>query len=313
MNYPKNSALERELVASLRESASGNARAMAATIVSAGPASDSIRAEALVDTLMGRRPARILHLRTRTGAAEPFSAWASARCSLDRQNRGVCFEDVYIESADDGAVDPRSWGAFVLRELPALLLWFIPLGACPDCLGDWEDKIDLVVFDGSADPSSASDPRAFARSVRAAFAGAPALGDFAWERLERVRTAVARLFDPPAALGGAREIASVSVSAADPWSRALLAGWISSRKLPADAAVREAEGESAAVRFSFRDGSTASAEIPNGRDAVLRYADGAVLELPFPPPEDGAVLASLIDAPLEDPLYAETLRFLAGE
>lgn len=313
MNYPKNSALERELVASLKESASGNARAMAATIVAAGPASDAARAEELVDTLMGRRPARIVHLRTRTGAAEPFKAWASARCSLDRQNRGVCFEDVHIESADDGAADPRSWGSFVLRELPALLLWFIPLGACPDCMGDWEDKIDLVVFDGSADPASSAEPRAFARTVRAAFSEAPALADFSWERLERVRTAVARLFDPPAAALSARGIASVDVGAGDPWSRALLAGWIASRKLPGDVEVREAEGAVVSVRFSFRDGTWASADFPNGRDAVLRSADGAVLELPFPPQDDGALLASLIDAPLEDPLYAETLRFLADE
>lgn len=313
MNYPKQSALERELVSSLRESAAGSPRAMAATVVSVSPVATAEQSDAFVDALMGRRPVRILHLRIGTGAAEPFHSWASARCSLDRQNRGVCFEDIYIESADDAAADPRSWGAFVLRELPALLLWNIPLFSCPSCMGDWADTIDLVAFDGGVDPASRSgEAKDYAQAVLSSFSAAPALADFSWERLERVRIAVARLFDSPGSPKSLGSVSSVEVRAEDPWGRSLLAGWIASRPGLGGVEVRAVDLGLPSVRFLFKDGSRGTVEFPDGRNALLSFPTGETLEVPFSRGQDGDILARLIDVPLADPLYAAALRFIAG-
>jgi len=202
MNIPKSSILERELVSRIRDSAregeSATARAMAATVI---VASDSIRAasaDATIDRLMGRRPARVLHVRS--GSEGPSRAWTSARCALDRASRGVCFEDIFIESPDEEALDPRIWGPFLIRELPAILFWNFGPGALTECgCGPFcAERVDLVVADGSLDfnfiqGGGDAPVRNFIDAILQTIADAPAYSDLAWERLENLRLAVARL------------------------------------------------------------------------------------------------------------------------
>jgi hypothetical protein len=148
---------------------------MAATVVVAGTAADADSGDALVDRLMGLRPARIIHLRTCADVSEGFRAWSSARCAMDRQNRGVCFDEIYIESASAAAADPRAWGPFVMRELPALLVWRFPAESLADAGGDQAERADLVVIDGSADPScAAAGPVQYARLLEETRRSAPA-------------------------------------------------------------------------------------------------------------------------------------------
>lgn len=332
VNYPKSSELERELVSRLRESASGNARAMAATVVVAGRASDAASGDALVDKLMGRRPARIIHLRTQVpDVPDGFRAWSSARCSLDRQNRGVCFEDIYIESANEAAADARSWSPFVMRELPALLLWRFPVAALTDTEGDCAERVDLVVVDGGADPFFPREGAVgYARMAFGAQETISAFADLAWERGEGLRTATARLFDAPGNPAVLSSLTGVEVSGPDPWSAALHAAWLASRlgfsgdrsSVDGSGPWTSASGASmrvdiGAARFPscvlrFSDGGAASASFSGPGECVLRFVDGGGLEMLFPAPDDGAVLARLIDAPLADPLYAKALSALAG-
>ncbi len=331
MNYPKSSELERELVSRLRESASGNARAMAATVVVAGTAADADSGDALVDRLMGLRPARIIHLRTCADVSEGFRAWSSARCAMDRQNRGVCFEDIYIESASAAAADPRAWGPFVMRELPALLVWRFPAESLADAGGDQAERADLVVIDGSADPScAAAGPVQYARLLEETRRSAPALADLAWARTESLRTATARLFDPPGDSAILESASAIEVTGPDPWGCALHAGWVASalgwKRISAapDGAGpwRKKNGTAGTVSFSrsrfascsirLSEGAAASAAFVNGGEAALTFADGSSQGMLFPAPDDGVSLARLIDAPLPDPLYSRTLAALAG-
>ena len=331
VNYPKSSELERELVARLRESASGNARAMAATVVVAGTSAEADSGDSLVDRLMGLRPARIVHLRTQAEVPEGFRAWSSARCSMDRQNRGVCFEDIYIESSTAAAADPRAWGPFVMRELPALLVWRFPVESLKETEGDRAERVDLVVIDGSVDSSfSKSGPVSYALLALDAVNVVPALADLAWVRLESVRTATARLFDPPGSALSLESAVAVESSGPDPWGAALHASWIASavgwkRLAPSSDGAgtwRRRNGSAGTVsisrgRFSsctvrFSDGTSASAVFSSDREAALSFADGSRQEMLFPAPDDGVALARLIDAPLADPLYRKALAALAG-
>ena len=61
--------------------------------------------ETALQYLLGKRPARIITIRR---ARSPRTeAWVSGRCFPDRRNKGVCFEEVRIESGDDGVgADP---------------------------------------------------------------------------------------------------------------------------------------------------------------------------------------------------------------
>lgn len=314
MTYPKTSELERELISRLRESASGNARAMAATVVVVSEADRAESADAVVDRLMGKRPARVLHLRGFSEAG--FKSWSSARCSLDRQSRGVCFEDIYLESPDDSAYESRIWAPFVVRELPALLFWNLGPKLLSSCDFDCADRVDLTFVDGSRDIAHfGGGIDSYASASLAAIEETSGFADLAWERSLSLRLATARLFDGSGRGADLDSVEAVRIRAGDEWSASLLRGWIESRlgkrgeRIVFDAGTVE-EGEGVSVAFTFKNGKTAQATFRDVRRALLRFSDGPVLEVMYPEPDDGVALARLVDAPLADPLFTEALRTL---
>lgn len=314
MIHPKTSELERELVSRLRESASGNARAMAATVVVVSDAAEAEAADAVVDRLMGKRPARVLHLRGYSSAG--YKSWSSARCSLDRQSRGVCFEDIYLESPDDSAYESRIWAPFVVRELPSLLFWNLGPKLLSTCDYDCADRVDLTFVDGSRDITHFGIPiDSYASASLAAIEGTAGFADLAWERSLPLRLAASRLFDGDGRSEDLDALAAVRIRAGDEWSAALLQGWIESRlgkraeRIAFDADAVE-PNEEVSVSFTLRDGRTAHAAFRDGKRASLRFADGATIEVMYPEPDDGTSLARLVDAPLADPLFTEALRML---
>lgn len=320
MSYPKTSEMERELVSRLRESTAGNARAMAATVVALSDARSSNEVDSLVDSLMGRRPARVLHLRG--GMGTEFRSWASARCALDRASRGVCFEDIYLESPDDAAFEGRLWGPFVVRDLPALLLWTLEPSRLLSCDYDCVERVDLTIIDGSRDLAALfSDERRYCRELEAVFEATGALADLAWERSVSLRSAAARLFDGRYAMD-LESLRSVRISGTDRWTALLTAGWLRSRLaglgVPFDVVCADAADprDLPAAHFSFdvsgggrRD---ASAVFTTPRQGRLEFSDGRRMELSFPDPGPGSILSRLVDAPVADPLYAAALSALAS-
>lgn len=318
MSYPKTSEMERELVSRLRDSASGNARAMAATVVALSDAASSDEVDSLVDSLMGRRPARVLHLRG--GVGTEFRSWASARCALDRASRGVCFEDIYLESPDDAAFEGRLWGPFVVRDLPALLIWTLGPGRLLSCDYDCVERVDLTIIDGSRDLAARlSDSGRYCREVLSAAESTGALADLAWERSVSLRYAAARLFDG----AGARDlesIRSVRISGTDRWTALLTAGWLRSRLagVSFEVVLDDAADPRALPAVQFRIAESgggrreASAVFSSPRQGRLEFADGRRMELSFPDAGPGTILSRLVDAPVADPLYGAALSSLAS-
>jgi hypothetical protein len=319
MSLPKAGDLERELAEKVRAAAGSGSRAMTATIVLAAEPGRIPSAEALVDTLTGRRPVRVLHLR---GGAAVSAAWASARCAVDRGSRGVCFEDAYWETPD---VSPgvRHWSGLLLRELPALLVWARPAAALAPEADELADAIDLAVLDGDAEAAAAgrsADPGAYAGVLSALAERGPALVDLAWERGENFRVAVARLFDGILGERPWSDLAGIELCAPTAWTARLHSGWLRSRladRLPAGLLERRVADDCAAApgaasaHFRFKDGARASVGFEKPGTARLEFPDGRTRELGFAPTEDGAILARLVDAPLADPLFAAALAALA--
>ncbi len=119
--------------------------------------------------MLGKRPARII---TITKARAPGTeVWVSGRCFPDKRNRGVCFEEVHIESGEDGVgLDPGAWAPLLIRDLP-VFAW-IPDGLGTDG-GTWEGAllkaaglIDKLLVDSARLSSGQAEPREVLGAVR---------------------------------------------------------------------------------------------------------------------------------------------------
>jgi hypothetical protein len=155
--------------------------------------------ETSLQYLLGKRPARIITIRRARSAQT--EVWVSGRCFPDRRNRGVCFEEVHIESGDDGVgADPGAWSPLVIRDLP-VFAWM------PDNFQeeatDWTPAlrgsaglIDKLLVDSSrSDGQEAATMRAL-QDLRESAADGFHVSDFAWRRGKVLREQSARAFDP---------------------------------------------------------------------------------------------------------------------
>ena len=308
--YPKTSELEQELVARLKENAPGNSRAMSATIIALSSKADADEVDRWIEALMGRRPARLLHLRG--FSPDGLHSWSSARCALDRQERGICFEDVYIETPDEAAYQGRVWGPLVLRELPAILLWTLGPELLISCEYDCSERVDVTIINGSWDLRRYKRGIALYReSILGALNASNPLVDITWERLLPLRYAFSRLFDAAYAKA-INDLRSVSIHVSDPWALLLLKGWIHDRTrgqtIHIDGHLETTYTEfSGSIICDFSDDTSAGMEIVTSKSARLQYRDGKVLQISLPESSMGATLERIVDSPVMDALYKRAL------
>ena len=130
---------------------------------------------------------------------------SSGRCFPDRRNRGVCFEEVRIESGADGlGKDPGAWAPLLIRDLPVFAWWPDSLNGSDDSwqapILDASSLIDKLIVDSGSAPDHERAVFATARSLLALkekAGGAFFTSDFAWRRSRVLRELTARAFDQP--------------------------------------------------------------------------------------------------------------------
>jgi hypothetical protein len=267
-------------------------------------------ADAAIQYLLGRRPARIITL-TRSSAPRT-EAWVSGRCFPDRRNRGVCFEEVRIEVGADGVgEDPGAWAPLLIRDLP-VFAWLADgltleverslaglVGA-----GGLVDKL-LVDSSRSPDPVSGSDPLAPLRRLREKAAGAFPISDFSWRRTRILREQSARAFDPPAMRQVLPSIRAVRLYGGSPPEAALVLAWLRAR-LGRDIAAEHAYAGPLAEGFRLTFFIEGSHDIDIGctRGGCLSRGEekGA-----YRFPSDGEILLDEVDSLLRDPVFLESL------
>lgn len=273
-------------------------------------ASPSDPADAAIQYLLGRRPARIITL-SRTHAPRT-EAWVSGRCFPDKRNRGVCFEEVRIEAGDDGVgEDPGAWAPLLIRDLP-VFAWLAD-GLTPE-----EDRqlaglvgatglVDKLLVDSSRSPGTESGAGALAplRKLRERAASSFLISDFSWRRTQVLREQSARAFDPPdmrSQLGSIRGVRLYGGSAAE---AALFLTWLRvrlGRDISAEHAYEGPLAEGFRLTF-FIDGSP-DLDIGCTRGGCLSRGEekGA-----YRFPSDGEILLDEVDSVLRDPVFLEVL------
>lgn len=329
------SELGRELAAALRDRAPGEPRTTLFNLVVRGKRAD---AEALAQSLLGSRPARLVWIE-RTGAAES-SGRVGARCGLDRQGRAACFEEFFLEEGLDGvAGDPGSWTPLLARGLPSFLLHLDDHALLPRFAAPVAELLDLCFVDGAL--AGGYVRTGAARSFLEARRTGLAIADFAWETLRQPRILAKELFDPMR--DSFASLASLELSFGGAPGE-LFAAWVAERlgagvAVGGNVAVGGADGLRFPMRdgsfftvtlgeapyscegglsaiFGFGDGTTASFAVDASGAATLRFRDGTesmrdrAAELPCTPEEEA--LLRLVDMPREDERYVAALGLLAG-
>jgi hypothetical protein len=258
--------------------------------------------------LLGKRPARIITLQ-RARAAET-QVVVSGRCFPDRRNRGVCFEEVRIDSGDDGVgADPGAWAPLVIRDLP-VFAWM------PDSLPEesalWKPAlresaglIDKLLVDSSRSAGGAPQVMATLKELRDISADAFLISDFSWRRSRVLREQAARAFDSQEARSLLPAIRSVQLYGGSKMEAWLFFQWLGSRlgrPVPSDHAWEGPLSEGFKVTFAIEGAQTIEIGCTKGGCLSRGEEKGA-----FRFPTDGEILLDEVDTLARDAVFGEVL------
>jgi|GEM_PF-1070714 len=186
--------------------------------------------ERLLGRLLGRRAARVIHITLDTPG--PTEVFVNARCLPDREDKGVCFQEIHISAGEDGAgTAPGSWSAFLIRDIPVHVLWMTGLAGRRQVLRHTREQADKFIIDGACQvrPGGLSfDDYLMAVKIELLGQGVPT-ADLAWERLAPLRGLTAQAFDFPGPLAALPEVEEILLSGAGETELRLYGLWVASR------------------------------------------------------------------------------------
>jgi hypothetical protein len=261
--------------------------------------------DSALQRLLGKRPARIITLAWTNAAAT--EVWVTGRCFPDRMNRGVCFEEVRIETGRDGVgADPGAWGPLLIRDLP-VFAWCAdglpePNGPWAAALRDGAGLLDKLLVDSSR--ATLGGLCRLGIESREAFP----LADFAWQRTRVLREQAARAFDPGPMRPLLAQLSSVRLHGGAPAEAGLFFAWLKAR-LGRQVACEHAAAGSLAEGFklTFRIDGAPDLDIGCTKGGCLSRGEekGA-----YRFPTDGDILLAEVDSLGADPVFTQTLARL---
>ncbi len=266
--------------------------------------------ESALQYLLGRRPARIITIIN--GNEERTEAFVSGRCFPDKRNRGVCFEEVRIDSGRDGlGRDPGVWSPLVLRDLP-VYAWMPEASPGDDPWGPTLRQaggiIDKLFVDSSRALSAdeaADGALSFLRALRTRTAGIPLFADFAWRRGQVLREQSARAFDPAEMRQLLPAVTKVRLYGGSRAEGALFFRWLQTRLTKTIETEHPVEGElNEGFRITFFLEGAPDVDIGCTKGGCLSRGDE---KSAYRFPTDGEILLSEVDALSRDLVFQAVL------
>jgi hypothetical protein len=268
--------------------------------------------ETALQFLLGKRPARIITIRR--SLSPRTEAWVSGRCFPDRRNKGVCFEEVRIDSGDDGVgADPGAWAPLVIRDLP-VFAWM------PDSLQEsaaqWTPAfrgsaglIDKVMVDSSRSAAGSAAGGAPALSalqdLRDSTPDGFLVSDFSWRRGKVLREQTARAFDPVEMRHLLPSVRAVRLYGGSRQEADLYFEWLDSRLGRAMKAEHAWEGPlGEGFRLTFTVDGAPPVDIGCTRGGCLSVGDE---KSAYRLPTDGEILLEEVDTLSRDTVFGEIL------
>ena len=314
-------AVERELARIQRELTNSEVRTSLFNLVVMSPDVERTMVDEALNYLLGKRAARLIHVVSRND--QPSSLDVSARCFVDREQRGVCFQEIIITNGTDGAGGaPGSWIPLLVRDIPTYVLWLDALSDKETLFYHVQSQADKIIVDSEHCVDLGDDPdRVLAELRTVALEEAVPVADFSWRRLRPYRklTAVAFEGDNAARLA---DITDVTVEGLGPMAGRLYGLWLAERlgwrQIAAGSfhdtqerriGFRQSAGEpgcGVAIRIGLTGGQ--SVEVRAGRDgcADVESPEGTI-ERVVTVASNGEILLEEVDAVYADDLYRDAL------
>lgn len=317
--------IERELQVMERRHSPAQTRTSLFNLVVIGRSEDAGETEEkLLGRLMGKRAARIINIRM--GTPGPTEVSVSARCAADRENRGVCIQEILIADGTDRAgIAPGSWSALLIRDIPVYILWRSDFRQ-QETLRFAREQADKFIIDGShLVRHFGMNYEEYLMNVKIELLGQGVpTADFAWERLRPLRRFMARAFDAPEAMAALPDIVGMRFSGPDEVSLRLHALWTASSLgwnraggsftssggsfVPCE--MEDSRTGETRMLFRFADGRDMEILLSSDGVATAGFGGKEIISKALALPEDGDLLLRQVDMPGYDGLYGRALELV---
>ena len=326
--------IEQELSQIMVRNSPTEARASLLNLVVFSTADSKPQADAMLDAVLGKRAARVIHI---TGSESPESdVTVSARCYIDHSNRSVCLQEVVISNGRDGiGAAVSSWAPLLIRDIPVYVVWLDAISHERDVLAKVVELADTLVLDSELTLRIEQDQRRLFARLSDLSHNNVALCDIAWHRVLPLCAVTADGFDNPQLQQQIESIAAVELDGAPPQFAALYLGWFASRLELRAAEDVAPDGSAPLIQWNLsaaenrrvRLWHAAARPIEDGMQVNIRFSGAADLQiraLPggcaevedesesstcvLPQPSDGEILLKEIDGMRHDHIYTETVR-----
>ncbi|MCX7787616.1 MAG: glucose-6-phosphate dehydrogenase assembly protein OpcA [Spirochaetes bacterium] len=263
--------------------------------------------------LLGKRAARII--RISLGNTGETTVSVSARCAPDREDKGVCFQEILIENGSDHAgIAPGSWSAFLIRDLPVYVLWYIPLSeeGSGGPMTFAREQADKFLLDGEFFLAQGIPLKEYLQKVKKQLIDPGVqVTDFPWERIRPLRIFTAQVFDQKALLDLLPHVTSLEVTGPSALSLWYYYAWVCTvledegKKVLCSTKL----GKEVQVVFRFRDSEQSLVlKVDSEGLGQARFGTEEILVKPLKTPTDGSILLEQVDIPIADPLYRRVME-----
>jgi glucose-6-phosphate dehydrogenase assembly protein OpcA len=315
-------AVEEELARIQWELTSSRVRTSLFNLVIWSPDAERTMADDALSFLLGKRAARVIHIVSQD--VPESSLDVSARCFVDAERRGVCFQEIVITNGHDGAgAAPGSWVPLLVRDIPTFILWLDTICDKRDALSHAREQAEKLLVDSehSIQLGDAED-RVFSALRDITVTQGTPVSDFTFKRLRPIQRLVAGAFDDPERTALLDHIAAVSVGGLTPPAARLFSLWMADRLGWRSTKQGFEDRRGHLIEFSRgaapEDCETEIVMSTEGGETVgIRTRSAGCVDLDFPEglerhgvvsfPDDGSLLLEEVDNVASDALYRAAL------
>ncbi len=319
-------AIERRLLELQRELSPNKTRSSLFNLLIVSPPDSERYIETIFSYLLGKRSARLL--RICESGDEESSTTVRARCLPDKEEFGVCFQEIIISNGKDNAGKaPGSWSPLLIRDIPTFGLWLKPFDIEDGLLDNVREQADKIIIDSSIETRGGRPLSETASLIRSHFLEHGILtADIAWKRLSGVRELCAGTFEDPRLQDRLFSIKALSLGGWQEPELSFLQAWFAARLGwgQGEDGCSDRNGRPVAVKIHSPDAGSRSLVFTffGEGELVLRLSENGYADILFPDSTqarsvfteegDAEIVLEEVDSIYDDGVYSETVDFIAS-